>query len=151
MAVTRYTFDSLVPSWLAEDPGYIAALGEHLVARVELQGWKVVAGPAVMPADGCEARIPVGTVLLRAEVCVEEFDIDLADGQAGGPWMVVQSTDAEVHAYPLDDLIVHDLHDACPCGPRQRTEQSADGSQMWVVTHHSLDGRERHEASDSGE
>ncbi|MGW6912580.1 hypothetical protein ACWGB8_01960 [Kitasatospora sp. NPDC054939] len=82
MAATCYAFDSLVPSWLAEDPGYVAALGEHLVARVELQGWQVVGGPAVTLAD-CEARIPIGTVLLRAEVMVEEYDIDMADDMFG--------------------------------------------------------------------
>ncbi|MEU6233855.1 hypothetical protein [Kitasatospora sp. NPDC047058] len=83
MAATCYAFDSLVPSWLAEDPGYVAALGEHLVARVELQGWEVVAGPAVTTVDDCEAKIPVGTLLLRAEVMVEEYDIDMADDMFG--------------------------------------------------------------------
>ncbi|MYW43051.1 hypothetical protein [Streptomyces sp. SID161] len=48
-----------------------------------------------------------------------------------------------VHVYPLDDLIEHDTEsDDCVCGPRMRPVKRDDGSIGWVITHHSLDGRE---------
>lgn len=143
MAGTRYHVESLVPSWLARDHGYGAALGEHLVARVELQGWEVTAGPAVRQV-GCAARIPVGMVLLRAEVVVEEFDFDMTDDRSA-QWGVFQTGPGEVHTCPLDDLIVHETDGVCPCGPTQRPETLGDGSRGWVVTHYSLDGREQYE------
>lgn len=143
MAGTRYHLESLVPSWLAHDHGYLAALGEHLVARMKLQGWNVVTGPAVAPFIG-PARVPVGMVLLRAEVTVEEFDLDMADDRSQ-QWAVHQTRAGEAHVLPLDDLIVHDADGNCPCGPTRRPERLGDGSQGWVITHHSLDGREQYE------
>lgn len=50
-----------------------------------------------------------------------------------------------VHVIPLDDLIVHDENDECPCGPTTEPVQRDDGSFGWTVLHHSLDGRERYE------
>jgi hypothetical protein len=51
-----------------------------------------------------------------------------------------------VHAYPVNDLIEHDTEsDNCVCGPTQRPVKRDDGSVGWVVTHHSLDGREKNE------
>jgi hypothetical protein len=49
--------------------------------------------------------------------------------------------------YPQDDLIVHDVHggDACICGPAVEPVPCRDGSMSWMVTHHSLDGREERE------
>lgn len=50
----------------------------------------------------------------------------------------------EAHVYPVDDLIEH-LTDAgafCPCGPTFEPVKREDGSVGWVLTHHSLDGRE---------
>lgn len=143
MAGTRYHMESLVPSWLARDPGYVAALGEHLIARVELQGWQVTAGPAVRRVD-CDARIPVGMVLLRAEVMVEEFDLDMGDDRSQ-QWAVYETGPGEAHVCPLDDLMVHETAGDCACGPVRRSETMGDGSSGWVVTHHSLDGREQYE------
>ena len=49
-----------------------------------------------------------------------------------------------VHVIPLNDLIEHDDSSDCVCGPTVE-HVPADGGDGWVLTHHSLDGRERHE------
>lgn len=52
------------------------------------------------------------------------------------------------HVVPLNDLIQHDTSDEadCVCGPETEPVERDDGSLGWLVTHHSLDGREQHEA-----
>lgn len=51
-----------------------------------------------------------------------------------------------LHTYPVNDLIDHEVDgDDCPCGPTTEPVPRADGSFGWLVTHHSLDGRELHE------
>ena len=51
-----------------------------------------------------------------------------------------------VHVYPNNDLIDHDTESGdCPCGPTSEPVFDADGACGWVVTHHSLDGRELNE------
>lgn len=51
-----------------------------------------------------------------------------------------------VHVYPNNDLIDHDTDGGdCPCGPTPEPVFDADGACGWVITHHSLDGREAHE------
>lgn len=48
-----------------------------------------------------------------------------------------------VHVYPLNDLVAHDTDGGtCPCGPDVEAVFRDDGSNGWLVTHHSLDGRE---------
>lgn len=49
-----------------------------------------------------------------------------------------------VHVYPIGDLIEHDTEtDDCVCGPTvEHVPGDGDG---WIITHHSLDGREAHE------
>ena len=49
-----------------------------------------------------------------------------------------------VHVEPVNDLIEHQ-DDDCPCGPDVEAVFREDGSNGWLITHHSLDGRERHE------
>lgn len=50
-----------------------------------------------------------------------------------------------VHVLPINDLVDHDdAGDDCACGPDVEHVPGPDGD-GWVVTHHSLDGRERHE------
>ncbi len=50
-----------------------------------------------------------------------------------------------VHVVPVDDLVEHIEHDAdCPCGPAVEHVPSETGD-GWLITHHSLDGRERFE------
>lgn len=49
-----------------------------------------------------------------------------------------------VHAFPWDDLIDHVTDGSgCPCGPSTEAIFRPDGSNGWLVLHHSLDGRER--------
>ncbi|WP_160051085.1 hypothetical protein [Nocardiopsis sp. FR26] len=53
-----------------------------------------------------------------------------------------------VHVYPVGDLIEHgtDSTEAdCVCGPTTEPVPRDDGSIGWVITHHSLDGREQRE------
>jgi hypothetical protein len=49
--------------------------------------------------------------------------------------------------HPLDDLMEHDVdgEDHCVCGPRVEPVLRDDGSNGWLYTHHSLDGREQTE------
>lgn len=51
---------------------------------------------------------------------------------------------APFHVLPVDDLIEH-LWEDCPCGPLTEPVPRDDGSIGWIVTRHSLDGRERFE------
>lgn len=48
------------------------------------------------------------------------------------------------HVEPRDDLIVH-THDMCPCTPTVTLVPQPDGTNGYIITHHSLDGRERNE------
>ncbi len=51
------------------------------------------------------------------------------------------------HVYPVDDLIEHVTDGGdCPCGPETIPVERDDGSYGYVISHHSLDGREHHEA-----
>jgi hypothetical protein len=54
-------------------------------------------------------------------------------------WSVVE-TPSEVHVLPFnDDIVEHELSDECICGPTQELYV------RWLVTHHSLDNREKDE------
>jgi hypothetical protein len=46
-----------------------------------------------------------------------------------------------IHVEPINDLIEHE-DDDCPCGPDVEAVFRDDGSNGWLITHHSLDGRE---------
>ena len=51
-----------------------------------------------------------------------------------------------VHVYPIGDLIEHDTDsDDCVCGPTAEYVPGDGDGDGWVITHHSLDGREAHE------
>ena len=53
-----------------------------------------------------------------------------------------------IHVYPIGDLIEHDTTtDECTCGPLIEPVPREDGSMGWIVTHHSLDGRELKETA----
>ncbi len=52
----------------------------------------------------------------------------------------------DVHVVPVNDLIDHEDADDCPCGPAMIPVERDDGSIGWVVSHFSLDGRERFES-----
>lgn len=144
MSATVYYIESLTPSWLATDTSYRAALVQHLLALMALQEYTPVAEPVVSVAP-CDVDPPVGMTLLRATVYVEEFDLDLDDDEepaAGGQWFLRQTDDFTAHAVPLDDVILHSFTTDCSCGPTPRPTPRGDGSQGWVISHHSLDGRE---------
>lgn len=52
-----------------------------------------------------------------------------------------------IHTFPVNDLVEHDTDGGdCICGPTTVPVERDDGSMGWQVIHHSLDGREAHEA-----
>ena len=61
------------------------------------------------------------------------------------PWLCAGDPQDEQHVVPINDLIAHRLTDNCVCGPTTEAVKRDDGSVGWVITHHSLDGRERYE------
>lgn len=69
------------------------------------------------------------------------------DGREAGPdrWEACYETGTDVHVRPLDDVTAHPMADDCPCGPTAEPVRCPDGTIGWLVTHHSLDGRERYE------
>ncbi|ABS03219.1 hypothetical protein [Kineococcus radiotolerans] len=53
-----------------------------------------------------------------------------------------------IHVSPVNDLVEHNTTgDDCPCGPTTEPVPRPDGSIGWLITHHSLDGREQHESN----
>lgn len=55
-----------------------------------------------------------------------------------------------VHVLPVNDLIGHEEEGTdCPCGPDVECVPCEDGPDGWLITHHSLDGREQHEGGDA--
>ena len=46
------------------------------------------------------------------------------------------------HVVPVGDLIEHPADEDCVCGPTPEPIEKEDGAVHWIVTHHSLDGRE---------
>lgn len=52
-------------------------------------------------------------------------------------------SDSTFHVYPVNDLIDHDRDgEDCVCGPDTEPIERDDGSMAWLISHHSLDGRE---------
>lgn len=52
-----------------------------------------------------------------------------------------------IHVTPVNDLIDHlEYEDDCVCGPTVEPVERDDGSFGWLITHHSLDGREKYES-----
>lgn len=83
MTASAYYLDSLVPSWLAQDSAYRAVLAQHLLDRMALNGFTPVAQPEFSEAPS-QVTPPIGAVLLRVAVSVEEFDLDMSDEDWGG-------------------------------------------------------------------
>lgn len=51
-----------------------------------------------------------------------------------------------VHVLPVNDHIEHeDEGSNCPCGPDVEPVFDDDGACGWLISHHSLDGREANE------
>ena len=57
---------------------------------------------------------------------------------------ILEENGNEWHVLPLDDLIEHE-HEDCICGPTVEPCPREDGSMGWLITHYSLDGREKRE------
>ena len=58
-------------------------------------------------------------------------------------WLTDHASGA-VHVVPVGDLIEH-ADQGCICGPAVEAVFRDDGSNGWLITHHSLDGREARE------
>jgi hypothetical protein len=56
-----------------------------------------------------------------------------------------------VHVVPTNDLVEHETTESCACGPTCEVVFRGDGTNGWLYTHHSLDGRERRETRDRRE
>jgi hypothetical protein len=70
------------------------------------------------------------------------------DGQAEPRWRCHIEGDSPYHVWPLNDGIEHDTDDDegnCVCGPTVEPVEGEDGYIGWLITHHSLDGREASE------
>ncbi len=50
-----------------------------------------------------------------------------------------------LHVVPLGDAVEHSADDDCVCGPSLKPIAGKDGSIVWLMVHHSLDGREQTE------
>jgi hypothetical protein len=50
-----------------------------------------------------------------------------------------------LHVVPLGDAVEHTSDDDCACGPTAMPIKRDDGSIVWLMVHHSLDGRELRE------
>lgn len=53
------------------------------------------------------------------------------------------------HVHPVDDLMDHELHPDCPCGPTPKLEPTDHGDR-WLLIHYALDGREASEGLPPG-
>jgi len=62
-------------------------------------------------------------------------------GPGGAVWIAYVAHN-QVDVVPEQDLVDHGRGDDCICGPRVEAWFRRDGSNGWIYTHHSLDGRE---------
>lgn len=113
--------------------------------------WGAVMLPSVAPPDRwclglhsqamiagcpCSDRRRIGRCF--ESCCVAGVNMD-------GRWEVYKAADKTVHVVPVDDWIQHILSDGCPCGPACEPVLRDDGSNGWMYTHHSADGRDQRE------
>lgn len=59
-------------------------------------------------------------------------------------WAAVETPDG-AHVLPIGDVVEHVESDDCVCGPTSEVVECSAGGTAWLVTHHSLDGREHQE------
>jgi len=73
---STYYIESLVPSFLASDGGYIAVLKKYLFDIVSSQEWTVMDGPRRTWKSAGQILVepPTGFVEVHIEVTVREFD-----------------------------------------------------------------------------
>lgn len=84
---------------------------------------------------------------------VDPTDRRCSSTRAKGAWCSCHddlTVDHVIYVHPPDDLIVHELTPEadCPCGPSVLHVQSAEAGDFWVITHHSLDGREHPDSNE---
>lgn len=66
-----------------------------------------------------------------------------------GGWIELElNSPVALHALPVDDLIQHEAAPDCVCSPTEEAVFREDGSNGWLLVHHSLDGREASEEED---
>lgn len=61
-------------------------------------------------------------------------------------WEAIEVESGVCHIVPIGDLVDHDQSDDCVCVPTSELVVNEGESDGWIVTHHSLDGRETAEA-----
>ena len=59
-------------------------------------------------------------------------------------WPATLEDDGYIHVVPDNDLIDHFIGE-CVCQPTTTLDQQEGLPDVWIVIHHSLDGRERYE------
>lgn len=57
-------------------------------------------------------------------------------------WGVYTNDGRHIHIIPLNDSVTHEHTEDCPCGPEIEPVKTDDGTVNYVISHHSLDGRE---------
>lgn len=62
-------------------------------------------------------------------------------------WEAIDVGDQVVHIVPIGDFLEHEHTDECACGPTSEVVIEEGRTDGWIVTHHSLDGRESREPS----
>lgn len=59
-------------------------------------------------------------------------------------WTTTELKPGVVHVVPNGDQVQH-AETGCVCGPADELVPNDHGPDGWLITHHSLDGRERFE------
>lgn len=55
-------------------------------------------------------------------------------------WLTLK-TDDGAHVLPLGDTAPHVATADCPCGPAHQLHTDTEGPDLWITSHHALDGR----------
>lgn len=45
------------------------------------------------------------------------------------------------HVMPINDAVLHEIHEGCVCGPEVEPLAREDGTIGWMISHPALDGR----------
>lgn len=69
--------------------------------------------------------------------------VDLCARSAVSRWLGIREEDGTYHVVPVNDLIEHERIEDCVCGPKLQLIRT--GPDVWMISHNSLDGRERDE------
>ena len=71
----------------------------------------------------------------------------MSESTVGPRWRYHAEGDSPYHVWPIADGVEHETDDDgdCVCGPTVEPVEGQEGYIGWLITHHSLDGRERNE------